>query len=78
MARARGVVVPVDIKMKILGFVETLDPSWKTSMCNDLESSKRIEIKSISGTLHRLGQELGVPTPVQSIAYRALKHYSIP
>jgi 2-dehydropantoate 2-reductase len=78
VARARGVVVPLDIKAKILGFVETLDPSWKTSMCNDLEAGKRIEVESISGTLHRIGKELGIPTPIHSIAYRALKHYSLP
>ena len=78
VAKARGVTVPGDFKAKLLAFVETVDPSWKTSMCNDLEAGKIIEIETISGTVHRLGQELGVPTPIHGVAYRALKYYAMP
>lgn len=78
VAEARGVRVPGDVPAKILGVVETLDPTWKTSMCNDLEAGKVIEADSISGAVHRLGQELGVPTPVHTVAYRALKYFTMP
>jgi ketopantoate reductase len=37
-----------------------------------------IEVESLSGSLHRLGQDLGVPTPVHSVAYRALKPFAMP
>jgi ketopantoate reductase len=47
-------------------------------MCNDLEAGKAIEADFISGVLHRLGQELAVSTPVHSVAYRALKYYTLP
>jgi 2-dehydropantoate 2-reductase len=78
VAKARGIVVPSDIVMKILAFAETVDPNWKTSMCNDLEAGKVIEVDSSSGALHRLGQDLGVPTPFHTFAYRALKYYASP
>jgi 2-dehydropantoate 2-reductase len=77
VARARGVTLPADLPEKILGFVGTVDPTWKTSMCNDLEAGKVIELDTISGAIDRLGRQLGVPTPVQSVAYRALKYYTL-
>ena len=78
VAAARGVQVPADAPSKIFAFTEQLDPTWKTSMCNDLEAGKIIEVGSISGAVHRLGQELGVPTPVHSVAYRALMPFASP
>jgi 2-dehydropantoate 2-reductase len=78
VAKARGVVLPSDIAAKILAFAETVEPNWKTSMCNDLEAGKVVEVDSSSGALHRLGQDLGVPTPVHTFAYRALKYYASP
>jgi Ketopantoate reductase PanE/ApbA C terminal len=44
----------------------------------DLEAGKVIEVDSSSGALHRLGQDLGVATPVHTFAYRALKYYASP
>jgi 2-dehydropantoate 2-reductase len=78
VAKARGVTVPPDVPSKLLTVIENVDPSWKTSMCNDLEAGKVIEVESLSGSLHRLGQDLGVPTPVHSVAYRALKPFAMP
>jgi len=76
ISRARGVVLADDLTSKIFASVEKFDPSWKTSMCNDLEAGKPIEVDSLSGAVHRLGLELGVPTPVHSVAYRALISYA--
>jgi 2-dehydropantoate 2-reductase len=78
VAKARGISLPADIKEKMFTVAEAQDPSWKTSMCNDLEAGKVIEADGISGVLHRLGQEFDVPTPVHTLAYRALKHYTLP
>jgi 2-dehydropantoate 2-reductase len=78
VAKARGVTVPHDVPSNLLAAVKNIDPTWKTSMCNDLEAGKVIEVVSLSGSLHRLGRELGVPTPVHSVAYRALKPYAMP
>lgn len=77
VAKARGVTVPPDVPSKILAAIANIDPAWKTSMCNDLEAGKAIEVETLSGALHRLGQDLGVPTPVHSVAYRALKPFAM-
>ncbi len=78
IAQARGVEIDQDLPEKTLAFVQTVDPNWKTSMCNDLEAGRPIEIETISGDLHNLGRELGVATPVHSLAFRALRYYAAP
>jgi 2-dehydropantoate 2-reductase len=78
VAKARGVEIDQDVPTKMVAFAQTVDPNWKTSMCNDLEAGKPIEIETISGDLHHLGQELGIPTPVHSLAFRALRYYASP
>ena len=76
LAAAHGVKLPAVLKSKIFSIAEAFDPAWKTSMCNDLEAGKPIEIDSLSGAIHRLGLAHGVPTPFHSVAYKALKPYA--
>jgi 2-dehydropantoate 2-reductase len=78
VAKARGIEIPSDTIDRILAIADKIDPKWKTSMANDLDAGKVIEADSIFGSLHRMGAELGVPTPVHSVAYRALKYYTKP
>lgn len=78
VASARQITLPHDIADRIFMAVETVDPSWKSSMCNDLEAGKAIEVESVAGALHRLGQSLGVPTPTHSFVYRVLKYFTTP
>jgi len=61
------------------GFVENVEALWRTfppetqsSMSNDLARGKRIEVAWLSGRVHALGLELGVPTPGHTSVYRAL------
>lgn len=76
LAQARGFAVPADLPEKTLTFWETIDPAWRTSMGHDLEAGKKIEIETLSGAVHRLGQQHGVATPIHSLAYRALCYYA--
>lgn len=78
LAKVRGITVAGDVPEKAMTFCETIDPAWRTSMGHDLEAGKMIEVESLSGAIHRLGHQLGVPTPVHSTAYRALKYYATP
>jgi 2-dehydropantoate 2-reductase len=78
LAKARSIEVPRDTIDRVLSFGATLDPTWKTSMLTDLEAGKVIEAEGIFGAAHRMGREVGVATPVLSVAYRALKHYTRP
>jgi 2-dehydropantoate 2-reductase len=42
-------------------------------MAHDLERGNRLELDWLSGRVVTLGRELGVPTPANEAAYRALK-----
>ena len=42
-------------------------------MLQDLERGRRLELPWLSGTIVRLGQELGVPTPTHTFIVTALK-----
>jgi 2-dehydropantoate 2-reductase len=64
----------VDRAMAMLG---GLPPTMRTSMQNDLEAGRRIELEALCGTVVRYGRESGVPTPVHSFVYAALKPASL-
>ncbi len=76
LAKARGVQLAEDTVDKVLSGAASMPASWKTSMCNDLEAGRKIEVDSISGAVHRLGEQFGIPTPVHTVALRALKPYA--
>ncbi len=44
-------------------------------MTNDVIAGRRLELEAINGMVVRLGQEHGVPTPVNFVIYAALKPY---
>jgi len=75
VGRASGVALPDDIVTITLALADTLPPDMTTSMHHDLNAGKPLENASISGLIVRLGQELGVPTPVHQAAFAALKPF---
>jgi len=73
VAQARGVAVAEDIVETNLAFaLEQADPRTKASMLEDLERGKPLEVDSLSGHIARLGEALGIPTPVNALAAAAL------
>ena len=42
-------------------------------MLQDLERGRRLELPWLSGTIARLGQELGIPTPTHAFITTALE-----
>ncbi len=45
------------------------------SMLTDLLAGRRLELDYVNGALVRLGEKLGVPTPLNFAYYAALKPY---
>jgi 2-dehydropantoate 2-reductase len=43
----------------------------------DLIAGKPMEIEALNGTVVRLGERLGVPTPIHRVIYAALLPYHI-
>ncbi|MBA3455405.1 MAG: 2-dehydropantoate 2-reductase [Deltaproteobacteria bacterium] len=73
VARAVGVDLGADATERALRWHETLAPSVRASMARDLEAGRRVELDQLSGTVARMGRELGVPTPMHAMIYAALK-----
>lgn len=73
LARAVGVDLPADAVDARLAYLDTLDKGARTSMYHDLAAGRRLELEFIHGTAVRLGQRLGIPTPLCFAVYAALK-----
>jgi 2-dehydropantoate 2-reductase len=63
VAHARGIAVPATAVDDVATAYATLPPQTKSSMLEDLERGRRIELPWLSGAVVRLGREVGVETP---------------
>jgi 2-dehydropantoate 2-reductase len=63
VARAHGVPLAEALLDEIRGMTGALPPHAKSSMLEDLERGKRLELPWLSGAIVRLGAAAGVPTP---------------
>jgi 2-dehydropantoate 2-reductase len=64
VARASGVQVPADLLDEMITMVKGLPPNAKSSMLEDLERGKRLELPWLSGAVVRIGEAYGVSTPI--------------
>jgi 2-dehydropantoate 2-reductase len=65
----------VDWLMKV---TDALPPDSKTSLAHDLSQGKRLEVEALQGAVVRLGQQYGLPTPMNFAIYAHLKPYDTP
>lgn len=72
VARAREIALPEDAIRKTIAFVDTLPPSGTTSLQRDIVEGKPSELASWNGAVVRLGQEVGVATPLHAFIYHSL------
>jgi 2-dehydropantoate 2-reductase len=66
VGRASGVPLPDSLVADIMASLTTMPPGSKSSMLEDLEHGRRLELPWLSGTMARLGKEAGVPTPIHA------------
>ncbi len=71
VARRLGIEIPVSIGQRIKGAARVGD--HKTSMLQDLEAGRPMEIDAITGSVVELGDRLGVPVPHLRTLYSAVK-----
>ncbi len=64
VARAKGVAIGDEIAATARMALSALPPHSKSSMLEDLERGRRLELPWLSGAVVRLGREVGVPTPI--------------
>ncbi len=72
VAQARNIALPEDAIHKTIAFVDTLPPSGTTSLQRDIVEGRPSELASWNGAVVRLGQEVGVATPLHTFIYHSL------
>jgi 2-dehydropantoate 2-reductase len=76
VGRALGIELGEDLeKAARHRFEHEMSDDAKASQLVDLEHGKPLELEYLSGTVHRLGQQVGVPTPVHTTVYAALRPF---
>jgi 2-dehydropantoate 2-reductase len=73
VGRAKGTDLGPDAVERTMAWIDTLPAQGRASMAVDLERGNKLELPWLSGTLVRLGKELGVPTPVHGFFCAMLK-----
>lgn len=72
LGRAVGTVTRNDLADEVMAKLASMPYAFRSSMAEDLERGKPLELRWLSGRVHALGIQLGVPTPGHSVVYRAL------
>ncbi|MBM4159613.1 MAG: ketopantoate reductase family protein [Ignavibacteria bacterium] len=55
--------------------LKRFDSATRSSMYYDLVNEKPLEVEALNGTVVRLGQQVGVPTPIHRVIYTSLLPY---
>jgi 2-dehydropantoate 2-reductase len=72
VARARNIAVPEEAIAKQMAFIDNLPPGGTASMQRDILEGRPSELEAQNGSVMRLGQEVGVPTPIHIFLYHSL------
>ena len=72
VAHARSIALPNEIIGNTLDFMDSLPPTGTASMQRDIMKGHRSELESQTGAVVRMGQEMGVETPINAFIYHSL------
>ena len=75
LASASGVPLSPDAVEHALSMVDRLAPTSYSSLHHDLIHGRPLEIEALQGYAMRLGERLGIPTPMLFAVYAALKPF---
>ena len=75
LGRALGVGLADDFVAQQMKFADGLPAEMKSSMQNDLAAGNRLEAPWLCGAVARMAAAAGIPAPVNSTLYAALKPY---
>ena len=64
VGKAKGINFPADLMDGTIKLIKNFPASSKSSMLEDIERGRRLELPWLSGAVVRIGQEVGVPTPI--------------
>ncbi|MDY7077173.1 MAG: 2-dehydropantoate 2-reductase [Chloroflexota bacterium] len=72
VARAHGIPLPEEATDRAMALVDGLPPDGTASMQRDVMEGRPSELESQNGAVVRLGQEVGVATPLHAFIYHSL------
>jgi ketopantoate reductase len=75
VARAKGIAVPSTTIEDVARAYAALPRHTKSSMLEDLERGRRLELPWLSGAVVRIGEEVGVPTPIHRFIATVVKPF---
>jgi 2-dehydropantoate 2-reductase len=75
VGKARGIKFPPDVMEGTLALIKNFPAGSKSSMLEDLERGRRLELPWLSGAVVRLGKEAGVPTPTHEFITAVLSPF---
>jgi 2-dehydropantoate 2-reductase len=75
VARASGAKLPEGCVDQSMDFFSSVESSVRGSMYYDLAAGRRLELEVLNGKVVRLGNEHGIPTPINFAIYAALKPF---
>ena len=64
VGKAKGVKFPPDLMEGTMNLIKNFPANSKSSMLEDIERGRRLELPWLSGAVVRIGKEVGVPTPI--------------
>ena len=73
---ARGITFPADIVESTLAMIPNFPATSKSSMLEDLERGRRLELPWLSGAVVRLGKDVGVPAPTHQFITAVLTPFA--
>jgi 2-dehydropantoate 2-reductase len=73
VAHAKGIAVPASTVDDVATAYAKLPPQTRSSLLEDLERGRRLELPWLSGAVVRIGAELGVPTPIHGFITAVLR-----
>ena len=76
LARAEGVSLPAGVVDTVVKAADGLAPEARSSLFDDLEQGRRLELEALHGHAVRLGERHGIPTPMVFAVYAALKPHA--
>ncbi len=75
VAHAKGIQFAPSVFSEMLAHIGAMPPHAKSSMLQDLENGRRLEVPWLNATLARIGGESGVPTPIHRFIATTLKPF---
>jgi 2-dehydropantoate 2-reductase len=69
------VALPANVFDETRAMAQAMPPQSKSSMLEDLERGRRLELPWLSGAIVRIGHEVDVETPIHRFLTTILKPY---